>query len=169
MRAIRTVLSRAFVALGRLSRVASVLGCTTAAALVLAGCSGAASSTAPIKLGAAYVLEADGQGDVDAYLVIRNSGAADHLLRVTSSSGGTVVLRGPSIPVSLSAASVRYLAVPAHSMVRLGPNGLHLVIIGSKRLIPGRYITLTLVFARAGRLQVAAQVTNLLGKHSGVR
>jgi copper(I)-binding protein len=146
----------------RAAALAGPIGVLTALT-ALTACTPAAARE-PIKIGGAYVVEADGPADVDAYLVIRNNGAADHLLRVTSSAGGTVVLRGPHVPASWSDRSVRDLAIPAHSMIRLGPNGLHLAIIHSGHLIPGRNITLTLVFARGGRLKVAAPVTNLLGR-----
>ncbi len=148
-----------------MSRRAAALAGLLCAVVALTACTPGSSEQQPIKIGGAYVVEADGPSDVDAYLVIRNSGAANHLLRVTSSGGGTVVLRGPHVPASVSDTSVRDLAIPAHSMVRLGPNGLHLVIIHSGHLTPGRNVTLTLVFSRGGRLQVAASVTNLLGRN----
>jgi copper(I)-binding protein len=148
-----------------ITRRAAAFACLACAVAALTACTPSSSGQQPIKIGGAYIVEADGPSDVDAYLVIRNSCAANHLLRVTSSGGGTVVLRGPHIPASASDSSVRDLAIPAHSMVRLGPNGLHLVIIHSGHLIPGRNVTLTLVFSRGGRMQVAASVTNLLGRN----
>jgi copper(I)-binding protein len=134
------------------------------ASAALCGCARPAAATAPIALGSAYVIEAGGQASsVDAYLVIRNAGAADHLLRVTSSAGGTIVLRGEPTAGLSSAPSISRLAIPAHRTIRLVPNGMHLVIVGSRRLTQGRYITLTLVFARAGAIRIPAQVTNLQG------
>jgi copper(I)-binding protein len=138
-----------------------------AAAGTLAGCTRPGAPADPISVGSAYVIEAGGRAVVDAYLVIRNNGGADHLLRASSSAGGTVVLRGPVNPHSMTARQVSQLTIPAHTLLRLLPSGIHLVILNSGPIRQGRYITLTLVFSGAGRLQVSAQVTNLDGKGGG--
>jgi copper(I)-binding protein len=141
--------------------LASALASLGLTMVALAGCQGASAAPKPVQVGGAYVIESGGLAQVDAYLVIRNPGAADQLLRVTSSAGGTVVLRGPRTPLSTSARSVSKLEVPARTMLRLTPNGIHLVILHSGPIHPGGDVTLTLVFARAGTVRVAAQVTNL--------
>lgn len=142
-----------------------------AAVLALAGCASTARSGHPIELASAYVVDSDGPASLDAYVVIRNSGPADHLVKVTSSAGGTVLLRGPSRPGSPSGRTVSELAIPADSLVRLIPTGVHLVIVHSGPVRRGRFVTLTLTFAHAGTVRIPAQVTNLLGNptaNSGV-
>lgn len=126
----------------------------------MAGCARSHAATAqPISVASAFVLEVSGDNVADGYLVIQNSGPADRLTGVSSSAGGPVLLRGPGRPGS-PAASAHDITIPAHSMVRLDPTGMHLVFT---HLEPGRkaaVITLTLVFAHAGTLRVAARVTN---------
>jgi copper(I)-binding protein len=143
---------------GRAGALLAGLGLT---ALALTGCQRASADSKPIQVGGAYVIESDGLARLDAYLVIRNAGPADHLVRVTSSAGGTVALRGPRSPLSSVARDVGVLTVPAHRVIRLTTNGIHLVILHSGPIHAGRYITLTLVFSRAGAVRVQAQVTKL--------
>jgi copper(I)-binding protein len=147
---------------GPLARAGSgALLLTLAAAL--AGCAHAQASGPRIELGTGFVGTPQA-GTTDAYLVIRNNGATDRLVSVTSSAGGTVTLSGPAPghPAG-GAADMRNLAaitVPGHTLIRLDPNGDHLVISGSGPMKSGTEITLTLRFASAGTYKVAAEVTN---------
>jgi copper(I)-binding protein len=130
----------------------------------LAGCAQAQASGPRIELATAYVGTPQA-GTTDAYLVIRNNGAADRLVSVASSAGGTVTLRGPAhgSPVAAGGSGMRNIAaisVPAHTLIRLDPNGYHLAISGSGPMKAGTEITLTLRFAKAGTYKVAAEVTN---------
>jgi copper(I)-binding protein len=125
----------------------------------LTGCSGQHLSAPPIKVASAYVMLLSGSGDVDAYLVIQNSGAADRLLTARSSAGGTVILRGLTSP-GPTIRTVSALRIPGRSIVRLAPTGIHLVITQSGPMHQGTDVTLTLVFAHAGTVRVAAEVTN---------
>jgi copper(I)-binding protein len=130
-------------------------------AITLAGCARSqVTAPPPIAIVSAFVLEVSGVDTADGYLVIQNSGPADRLTKVSSSSGGTVLLRGPSRPGSSPARAVSEIPIPAHSLVRLDPSGMHLVLtyVNSRHHGPG--ITLTLVFAHAGTLRVTAQITN---------
>ena len=52
------------------------------------------------------------------------------------------------------------LGIPADSLLRLSPDGSHLLITGAGPMKGGTQITLTLVFARGGTVSVAAEVTN---------
>lgn len=131
------------------------------AAAGLAGCARPHGTAGPaIKVASAYVMQPTGPGLIDAYLVIQNSGSADHLVAVRSSAGGTVVLRGPTAQGASAVRTVSALSIPGNSIVRLNPGSVHLVIIRSGPMRQGTEITLTLVFTRAGTVKVAALVTN---------
>lgn len=133
----------------------------------LAGCVRTAqAATAPIKLISAYVIQPTGAGITDGYLMIQNSGPADRLLTVNSSEGGQVMLFGPAGQAG-QMREVGTLSIPAHSIVRLDPADVHLVITHSRPLHGGTEITLTLRFARAGIVRVAAEVTNMQSNGSG--
>ncbi len=138
---------------------AGAIASLVAATAGLAACTSPHVLSAPIKVGSAYVMQLSRSGDVDGYLVIQNSGSADRLMTARSSAGGTVVLRGLVGP-GTTVRTVSALSIPGHSTVRLDPTGIHLVITRSGPMREGTDITLTLVFARAGTVQVAAEVTN---------
>ncbi len=148
--------------------LAAVIAGTVCLTAALAGCARSLADTPPpIKVSNAYVLEVSGVNTADGYLVIQNSGPADRLTKVTSSSGGAVLLRGPSRPGSSTARAVSALTIPAHSMVRLLPNSMHLVLTHVDSRHPGPQLTLTLVFAHAGTFRVSAQITNPQTQNSG--
>jgi copper(I)-binding protein len=146
-----------------ISALAGVVSMTAA----LAGCASSHAAPAPITVASAFVLEVSGADIADGYLVIQNSGPADRLTSVRSSSGGVVLMRGPAGPGSSAARAVSEISIPAHSLVRLDPTGMHLVLthLDPKMHVP--LITLTLVFAHAGTLRVVAQVTNPQTDNSG--
>jgi copper(I)-binding protein len=52
------------------------------------------------------------------------------------------------------------ISIPANSIVRLVPDGLHMLITGAGPMPGGKDITITLIFAHAGSQSVVAQVTN---------
>ena len=56
---------------------------------------------------------------------------------------------------------------PARSTTKLDPTGAHLEIVDSGPLRQGTDITLTLVFAHAGKIKVLAQVSNPQTGNSG--
>jgi len=118
-------------------------------------------AVAPIKLASAYVILPADAGVIDGYLVIQNSGSADRLLAVSSSAGGQILLRGPA-GLGPAVHTVGTLRIPSHSVVRLDPASIHLVITQSHPLRDGTEVMLTLVFAQAGAVRIAAQVTNML-------
>lgn len=137
-------------------------------AAALAGCARSqAAAPPPIAVVSAVVVEVSGVGTADGYLVIQNSGPTDRLTKVSSNSGGAVLLRGPSRPGSSPARAVSEIAIPAHSLVRLDPSGMHLVLTHVNPRHQGPDITLTLVFAHAGTMRVAAHVTNPQTDNSG--
>jgi len=135
--------------------------CLAVVAAGLAGCARPPANAAPvIKVASAFVMLSSGPGVIDGYLVIQNLGSADQLLAVRSSAGGTVILRGQAGQAASAIRTVSALSIPGHSVVRLDPTSVHLVIIRSAPMRQGTEITLTLVFARAGTVRVPALVTN---------
>ena len=131
----------------------------SAAAAALSGCAQPAQAAPPIQLGTAYVAKPGPSDVTEAYLVVQNNGRADRLLSASTSVGGRVTLRGPA-PGSGRMRVVPDIRIPAGHVVRLVPNGYHLVITGARPMRAGTEITLTLVFARAGQIRVPAEVTN---------
>jgi copper(I)-binding protein len=108
----------------------------------------------------AYVAAPQTPGTTVAYVVIRNSGPADRLVAARLSAGGHVVFQTTSDHGGTAAQTVRSVAVPAHGMLAMVPDGIHMVITGAGPLRGGKDVTLTLVFAHAGAVPVVAQVTN---------
>lgn len=131
-----------------------------AAVAMLAGCTTQRPVVVPIRVGNAFVMQSSGVKTLAGYLVISNLGSADRLLSVRSNAGGKVVLFGPSTSGGPAARTLSQLLIPGHQLTRLDPTGNHLVIFGSRPLHVGNDITLTLVFAHAGTMHVAAQVSN---------
>jgi copper(I)-binding protein len=130
--------------------------------LALAGCAG--QQPAPrgprMQLDTATVNSSVGSSPIDAYLVIRNNGATDRLVSARSSAGGIVTLSGPAAGNPAAMRAVAAITVPGHTLIRLVPNGYHLIITDSGPMKSGTEITLTLRFAHAGTYHVAAEVTN---------
>jgi periplasmic copper chaperone A len=138
-----------------------------AAALIAAGASGCASQNHAGGSGiiptGAYVQQpsATGQSTV-GYLDIRNNGVADSLMSVSTSVGGTVVLRGPvaegESPVVMR--TVTSIPIPSDATTQLIPNSYHLLITGAGAMHDGKDIQLTLKFAHAASVTIYALVTN---------
>lgn len=156
--------------LGRTPGSWSTTGRLTAAGLIVAlgatlsGCAAEADAdagSAPIELVTAYISAPHGTDPTDAYIAIRNNAGADKLVSVRTSVGGTVTMRALSrrdgVPTVRAVSSI---PIPAHSFVRLNPDGEHLVITGAGRMKAGTEITMTLVFAHDGSYQIPAEVTN---------
>jgi copper(I)-binding protein len=142
-------------------------------AIAVTGCARQAASALPIKIASAYVMQANGVKTVDAYFVLANPGPADQLLAVRSSAGGRVLMLDPDtqrVLGSSGVATVRLLNeinFPGHTTTKLDPTGAHLEIVDSGPLHQGTDITLTLVFAHAGKIKVLAQVSNPQTGNSG--
>jgi copper(I)-binding protein len=116
-----------------------------------------------VGAGNAYIAIPVTSGTTDAYLEIRNNGAAaDELVSARLSVAGTVSLRAPVTRGTsvMSMRSVSDIPIPANSTVHLAPNGYHLLITGANHLQSGKAITLKLTFAHAGTIDVIALVTN---------
>jgi copper(I)-binding protein len=112
----------------------------------------------------AYVQQPAGTGRATVgYLDITNNGASDSLVSVSTSVGGTVVLRGPASGGQAAAVTmhtVTSIPVPAGTTTQLDPTGYHLLITGAGPMRDGKDIQLTLKFAHSGAITVYAVVTN---------
>ncbi|HEV2377824.1 MAG TPA: copper chaperone PCu(A)C [Streptosporangiaceae bacterium] len=122
----------------------------------MAGCA-AQAGAAGIEVATAYVPVPETPGTTVAYVVIRNNGAADRLVAARTSAGGHVLFQAAA---GLTARTLRSVPVPAHGMLAMAPDGVHMVLTGVGPLRSGKDLTLTLVFAHAGAVPVVAQVTN---------
>ncbi len=143
----------------RIPRAAGAIGAAAATAL-LAGCAQAARAATPIQIGPAYVTQPGPARSTSAFLIIQNNtSTSDRLLSARTSVGGRVELLGPGSGGS-GIRVVAAIPIPADRMVRLRPNSYQLLIIGPGRMKSGHQIMLTLIFARAGAIRVAASVTD---------
>lgn len=141
-------------------RAAAAACVLLAGGTALAGCAQDAIAAPSIQLGTAYVEVPTSGGSTEAYLVIRNNGPADRLTSARISVGGRVTFREP---VRLGGAAMRTvpdIGIPADTLLRLSPDGSHLLITGAGPMKGGTQILLTLVFARGGTMSVEAEVTN---------
>ena len=135
-----------------------------ASAATVAGCSAAkASASSSIAATAAYVQVPSATGKATVgYLDIRNNGAADELMSVSTSVGGTVELRAPVTkgvsPVVMH--TVKDIPIPADATTQLIPNSYHLLITNPGAMHDGKDIYLTLTFAHGLTMTVIALVTN---------
>jgi periplasmic copper chaperone A len=139
---------------------AAAAGLAAVVAAGLTGCTAKPVSAPPIQIGTSYVPVPQSAGTTVAYVVIRNNGAADRLMSARTSAGGRVALRAPAGRGDLAMHTISSIAIPAHSTVAMVPDGYHMLITGAGPIRGGKNITLTLVFAHAGRVLVVAQVTD---------
>jgi copper(I)-binding protein len=144
----------------RMRRI-SALAVAVLAGAVVAGCSWSAPRPGPqITLSSAQVTSPNAAGTTDAYVEVTNNGPADTLISARISVGGRVALRSPASGDGTLMRTVNSIRIPADSFTRLSPNSSHLLITDSGKMKAGTEITLTLVFAHAGAVSVAAMVTN---------
>jgi copper(I)-binding protein len=138
-----------------------IAGAALLAALAVSGCA-AANAASSIAIASAYVPQPTKPGTTVAYLDIRNNGAADRLIAVHTSVGGTVQFRAPASRQAgvLVMRTVPDIAIPADSMVQLNPDHDYLLITGAGAMHDGKDIMLRLTFANAGTVTVIALVTN---------
>jgi copper(I)-binding protein len=132
-----------------------------AGAVLATGCAAPVMRAGPqIKLSSAQISQPGASGVTDIYVDVQNNGPADELVGARISVGGTVTLRSPVRPGVIEMRTVPGIAIPAKSSVGLDPNGPHLLVTDAGTMISGHEITVTLVFAHAGAVSVAAMVTN---------
>jgi copper(I)-binding protein len=157
-------------ALGRIRRVArparragAIVACGLAAlcASLVAGCSAPPPRPAPsITLSSAQVTQPSASGVTDIFVDVKNTGPADQLIGARISVGGHITLRSPVGTDVMDMHTVRAITIPAKSFVGLDPNGSHLLVTHAGKMISGREITVTFLFAHAGAVSVPAMVTN---------
>jgi copper(I)-binding protein len=145
---------------GAAVRAAAVACVLLAGGTALAGCARSAAAVASIQLGTAYVEVPTSGSTTEAYLVIRNNGPADRLTSARTSVGGQVTFRAPTRPGSTTMRTIPDIGIPADSLLRLSPDGAHLLITGAGPMKGGTQISLTLIFARGGTMSIEAEVTN---------
>jgi copper(I)-binding protein len=141
-------------------RAAAAACVLLAGGTALAGCAQDAIAAPSIQLGTAYVEVPTSGGSTEAYLVIRNNGPADRLTSARTSVGGRVTFRQPVRSGGTAMKTVPDIGIPADTLLRLSPDGSHLLITGAGPMKGGTQILLTLVFARGGTMSVEAEVTN---------
>jgi copper(I)-binding protein len=145
---------------GRAARAAAAAGLVVLGAGGLTGCYAKVSAAPAIELSTAVVPQPSVPGETTAYLVIRNNGGPDRLIRARTSVGGRVIFRAAAGHGNLTMHTVPAISIPGHNVLRLVPNSVHLLITGARSMRGVKEITLTLVFAHAGTMSAIAQVTN---------
>jgi copper(I)-binding protein len=140
---------------------AALCGLAVLGAGLAAGCAARPTQAGPtITLSSAQVTQPSASGVTDIYVDVQNTGPADELIGARLSVGGHVTLRSPRHTGVLDMQTVRAITIPAKSFFGLDPNGSHLLVTDAGKMISGREITITLLFAHAGAISVPAMVTN---------
>lgn len=141
---------------------ALALGAVLAAGLAIAGCTapGGRQAGPVIQVSGAQIMTPGANGVTDVYLDVQNSGPADKIIAASISSGGHITLRAPVRTGEPEMRTVSSITIPADSSLGLDPNGEHLLVTGTGHMIAGHEITLTVVFAHAGRVSTPLLVTN---------
>jgi len=144
-------------------RALAVVACALAiaGAGLSTGCAAPAPPAGPqIKLSSAQVSQPGAGGVTDVYVDVQNNGPADELVGARISVGGTVTLRSPVRPGVIEMRTVPGISIAARSVTGLDPNGPHLLVTDAGKMISGREITVTLLFAHAGPVSAPAMVTD---------
>lgn len=106
--------------------------------------------------------EMEGMGSNSAaYMILKNnSSTADRLIGAESDVAEAVELHISEMKGEvMTMRQIEYVEVPANGNAELKPGGMHIMLIGLKQdLKPGDKINLTLVFEKAGRINVEAEV-----------
>ena len=144
----------------RHARAIAVCGLAVLAASVMAGCSAPPRPAPSITLSSAQVTQPSPAGVTDIYVDVQNTGPADQLIGARISVGGQVTLRSPVGADVMDMQTVRAITIPAKSFIGLDPNGSHLLVTHAGKMISGREITVTFLFAHAGAISISAMVTN---------
>ncbi len=145
----------------RLARAIAVCGLAVLGGSLAAGCDAPTPRPPPsITLSSAQVTQPSASGVTDIYVDVQNTGPADELIGARISVGGHVTLRAPVGSDVMDMRTVRAITIPAKSFIGLDPNGSHLLVTHAGKMISGREITVTLLFAHAGAISVSAMVTN---------
>ena len=146
MRSIRNIAPRLF---GALVVAAVVAGCSAAAPKVTVSDAWVRSVAVSNEPTAAYLVISNGSGQPDALLGASSPDAVMvQLHETTTDSTGMTGMQ-----------HIDRLAIPGEGEVTLQPGGHHLMIMGlSRTLAAGGTLELDLVFERAGKVVVMAEV-----------
>ena len=132
----------------------AVAGWLATAALALGG--------GPLVVDGAWVRASIGESRVSAaYLSIANRGvSADRLVGVAAERAGHAMIhRSVVVDGVMKMRHVDAVEIPPGGSIRLEPGGLHVMLMGvSSRLEAGERISLTLVFERAGEVELSVPV-----------
>jgi copper(I)-binding protein len=141
-----------------LVRILVLVGATAIVAALLGGCSSGGGPTVAdpwVRLPAAADQTA-------AYMTITNPGSSpDALLSASSPAAKSVELHQSTTDASgmTSMTPVERLEIPAGGTVELKPGGYHLMMMGlTSQLAVGSKVDLELVFEKAGKVTVTAEV-----------
>lgn len=165
------------------STLRRVLGCTAITVVVALGaaaCGDDSSSTStsgsstPTVTGAWARTSAASQSDGAAYMDITGGSTADSLTGVTVGADIATKVEMHETAMSMGSSGsggmggsggmmemkpVASIAIPAGKKVSLTPGGYHLMLVGlAKPLTTGQKFTLTLTFAKAGKVDVPVEV-----------
>lgn len=138
-------------------------------AIVFAALPGQSLATDAISAGALRIMHpwaraSAGHGDTGAaFMAIANTGSEDDKLLAVS----TAIARKAEVHETTMDGGVMKmrmlmggLAIPAGGQVELKPMGLHVMLMGlTEKLIEGETLTLTLIFEKAGSVELAVPVT----------
>jgi copper(I)-binding protein len=131
--------------------------------VLVAGCGSSASpSGATMSISGPWARPAAAAGQSAAYFTMtNNSGTMDALLSATSPAAGKVEVHETTIDGSGMTAMhpVSRIDVPAGQAVVLKPGSYHLMLMGlTGELAVGKTIELDLVFEKAGKVVVQAEI-----------
>lgn len=101
-----------------------------------------------------------GGGNGAAYLTIKNTGAADRLIRAESAVAKSVELHTvEQSGNTMQMKQVEGIDVPANGSVELKPGGFHVMLIGlNQELKPDQTFTVKLTFEKAGTVEAPVKV-----------
>jgi copper(I)-binding protein len=99
-------------------------------------------------------------GNSAAYMILKNGGAADRLVKAESDVAGVVELHKTTMDGGMmKMAPVDGIDLPAQGQAELKPGGLHVMLIGLKReMKAGEKLKLKLYFEKAGVQEIEAEV-----------
>jgi periplasmic copper chaperone A len=136
--------------------------------LALSACAPSAAATEPkISIESAYVTAVMSSGGMQgmggngaAFMLIKNGGAADKLLKVESDAAKSVELHQTKMENNvMSMQPVTAIDVPANGQVELKSGSYHVMMMDlTRELKESDKIKLTLVFEKAGSISVDAEV-----------
>jgi copper(I)-binding protein len=101
------------------------------------------------------------------FVSIRNNGASDKLISVSSPIAKEVQLHSMSMDGNvMRMREVNSIDIPANGEVRLQPGGLHIMFIGlSKQLKEGETVPVKLKFEKSGEVDVPFHVKDIRPAH----